>query len=79
MADDRHKTPGQTAEPIPRDMPDQQAAEGEDPWEAPVESTDAGERSDDVPDTDEAGTGRQGESRSDTAHPEHPEPEEPTG
>jgi hypothetical protein len=77
MADDRRETPGQTAEPIPRDMPDQQAAEGEDPWDiGPVD--DSGE-TEDVPDTDEAGTGRQGTRQPDTGHSDRPRPEEPTG
>ncbi|MGC0353683.1 hypothetical protein RKD25_000972 [Streptomyces sp. SAI-124] len=32
-----------------------------------------------MPDTDEAGTGRQGAPRSDTVHPEHPGAEESSG
>ncbi|MFE9020928.1 hypothetical protein ACFYNL_20505 [Streptomyces sp. NPDC007808] len=82
MADDRHGTPEQTTEPIPRDMPDQQAAPGEDPLDIPVdiaaEPTEDKE-ADDVPDTDEAGTGRQGSPQSGTAPVEDPQPEEPTG
>nr|WP_202458995.1 hypothetical protein [Streptomyces sp. SID5464] len=72
-------------------MPDQQADAGEDPWEVAPRFTGtgedrkddgneaedgAGEPADDVPDTDEAGTGRQGEPRSGTVHPEHPVPDE---
>lgn len=34
---------------------------------------------DDVPDTDEAGTGRQGVRQSGAVHPEHPAPEESPG
>ncbi|MEU6348534.1 hypothetical protein ABZ896_04320 [Streptomyces sp. NPDC047072] len=69
-------------------MPDQQAREGEDPWEvAPFvadgdqedEDSDASDAGTDVPDTDEAGTGRQGVPRTDTVHPEHPGPQESTG
>ncbi|MFH0519425.1 hypothetical protein ACHBTE_19910 [Streptomyces sp. M41] len=78
MADDRHETPGQTADPIPRDMPDQQATAGEDPWEIPVGPADDRKEPDDVPDTDESGTGRQGAPQSGTVHPEHPTPEEPS-
>lgn len=81
MADDRREAPEQPGGPVPRDLPDQQANEGEDPWEVPVEPAgDAAEgEGDDVPDTDEAGTGRQGASPSGAVHPEHPAPEEPTG
>ncbi|MFE0254138.1 hypothetical protein [Streptomyces sp. NPDC059010] len=79
MADDRRKAPGRAAEPVPKDLPDQQADTGEDPWEVPVEPPDGATEADDVPDTDEAGTGRKGTTRSDTVHPEHPEPEEPSG
>jgi hypothetical protein len=72
-------------------MPDQQADAGEDPWEVAPRFTGTGkdrkddeneaadgadEPADDVPDTDEAGTGRQGEPRSGTVHPEHPVPDE---
>jgi hypothetical protein len=72
-------------------MPDQQADAGEDPWEVAPRFTGPGkdrkddeneaadgadEPADDVPDTDEAGTGRQGEPRSGTVHPEHPVPDE---
>ncbi|MEV5427789.1 hypothetical protein [Streptomyces sp. NPDC052701] len=32
----------------------------------------------DVPDTDQAGTGRQGEARSGSVHPEQPVPDEPS-
>ncbi|MFJ7073968.1 hypothetical protein [Streptomyces sp. NPDC098781] len=78
MDDKRREAPGETPEPVPRDLPDQQATGGEDPWEVPVGPTDGATEADDVPDTDEAGTGRQGSSRSDTVHPEHPAPEEPT-
>ncbi|MGV4980545.1 hypothetical protein ACWC0C_26555 [Streptomyces sp. NPDC001709] len=65
--------------PVPRDMPDQQAGAGEDPWEVaagrPPEDDSA--PPDDVPDTDEAGTGPRGAPRSGTVHPEHPAPDEP--
>ncbi|KOV72179.1 hypothetical protein ADL00_06730 [Streptomyces sp. AS58] len=68
-------------------MPDQQAGEHEDPWEVPTPAAGRGARDDeraedgdaaasDVPDTDEAGTGRKGAPRSSTAHPEHPDPDE---
>ncbi|MFF3846801.1 hypothetical protein [Streptomyces sp. NPDC002328] len=94
MADHRLEGPGENGSPVPRDLPDQQATDGEDPWDvAPARADeedqgaggDAGDGgadteggpADDVPDTDEAGTGRQGAPHSATVHPEHPVPEEP--
>ncbi|WP_030247595.1 MULTISPECIES: hypothetical protein [unclassified Streptomyces] len=93
MTDHRLEGPGENGDPIPRDMPDQQADVGEDPWEvaprfkgtAKKDKTDeqdeaeagSGESADDVPDTDEAGTGRQGAPRQGAVHPEHPVPDEP--
>ncbi|MFB8247082.1 hypothetical protein ACFY3O_03840 [Streptomyces sp. NPDC001046] len=98
MTDHRLDAPGENGEPIPRDMPDQQADAGEDPWEvAPRFSADAkGDADDesandegpaddarepagDLPDTDEAGTGRQGAPSSGTEQTEHPVPDEPSG
>ncbi|GAA5061663.1 hypothetical protein [Streptomyces similanensis] len=87
MTDDHRAAPGENGAPVPRDMPDQQAQGDEDPWEAADRTAmaraarsepDAG---DDVPDTDEAGTGPGGGSPSAGAvHPEEqPEPEEPSG
>ncbi|MGJ3558425.1 hypothetical protein ACR6C2_03535 [Streptomyces sp. INA 01156] len=69
-----------------RDPPDQQAGEGEDPWEvAPaadeeesVKPDASGERRPDVPDTDEAGTGRRGAPHSASANPDQPVPDEPS-
>lgn len=82
--DHRLEGPGENGTPVPRDLPDQQAHEGDDPWEVgegraqgnTVDTTEAAEDEEDVPPTDEAGTGRQGSPQSDTAHPE---PEEPSG
>ncbi|MFC9076192.1 hypothetical protein ACFTY7_03910 [Streptomyces sp. NPDC057062] len=83
MTDRRQEGPGERSGPIPRDMPDQQAGEEEDPWDArPGRGSGKNaedERADDVPDTDEAGTGRRGGPRSGTIHPDHPEPDEPSG
>lgn len=77
MTEQRHKGPGETAAPVPRDMEDQQAHEGEDRWDARPVAEDAGaEAAADVPDTDEAGTGRQGAPHSGSVHPEHPVPDE---
>ncbi|MBK3647568.1 MULTISPECIES: hypothetical protein [Streptomyces] len=72
---DRHPT-GQNGEPVPRDLPDQQVTEGEDPLDVPLPAAEEDEPASGVPDTDEAGTGPQGERRSATVHPEHPAPEE---
>ncbi|MDH6213805.1 hypothetical protein [Streptomyces pseudovenezuelae] len=74
MADEHHKGPD--GGPVPRDLPDQQAREGEDPWEAAPGADAWDGAAEDVPDTDEAGTGRQGAARPATVHPEHPTPDE---
>ena len=84
MAEHRQEALGENGTPVPRDLPDQQADAGEDPWEAAAvpEPDDTGGEEDasatDVPDTDEAGTGRQGAPQSGAVHPEHPVPDEPS-
>ncbi|MFD6438012.1 hypothetical protein [Streptomyces venezuelae] len=69
--------------PVPRDPPDQQADGGQDPWEAAQETAGAdgkdAERGEDVPETDEAGTGRRGSGGQAGAQSEDPEPQEPSG
>ncbi|MFJ8630518.1 hypothetical protein [Streptomyces sp. NPDC093568] len=79
MDDHRREAPGESPDPVPRDLPDQQAGAGEeDPWEVPVKPPADDEEAEDVPDTDEAGTGRQGTPQpSGTARSEHPTPQEP--
>ncbi|WP_217143485.1 hypothetical protein [Streptomyces sp. AC627_RSS907] len=94
MTDHRLEGPGENGAPVPRDLPDQQAGTGEDPWDAapagtPPETPDTEDEEHtavaddtegtDVPDTDEAGTGRQGAPHSGTVHPEHPVPDESSG
>ena len=97
MTDHRQEGPGENGAPVPRDLPDQQAGAGDDPWEAAaptreqrehlqgLEDEEADERAEgeeaerDVPDTDEAGTGRQGAPHSGAVHPEHPVPDESPG
>ncbi|BCL25963.1 hypothetical protein ACFFS2_15525 [Streptomyces aurantiacus] len=84
-------TPEENDGPVPRDLPDQQVREGEDPWDvapavtgrregsdedAPESEQDTDADAADVPDTDEAGTGRQGAPHTSTVHPEDPGPEE---
>ncbi|MFJ7902026.1 hypothetical protein ACIQ6V_16310 [Streptomyces sp. NPDC096198] len=84
MTEERHEGPGEKPRPIPRDMPDQQARPTDDPWDIrtrredrPRTAEDAARTADDVPDTDEAGTGRRGAPHRGTVHPEHPAPDEP--
>ncbi|MFJ9624131.1 hypothetical protein [Streptomyces sp. NPDC101181] len=63
--------------PVPADMPDQQARDGEDPLDIPVPDRVAREA--DEPDPDEAGSGR-GAPLNAGAHPEsHPAPHESPG
>ncbi|MEU3949616.1 hypothetical protein [Streptomyces sp. NPDC029526] len=137
MSDHRLEGPGENGVGVPRDLPDQQAGAGEDPWEvapgaaqqaaddertgsereageenarthsaddsgseaaagadddAPAEGTGADTEADtasgtgtgtgaddDVPDTDEAGTGRRGAPHTGSPNPDHPVPEESPG
>jgi hypothetical protein len=87
VTDHRAEGPGENGAPVPRDLPDQQADAGEDPWDvAPglAARGDAGADEDedgpdtDVPDTDEAGTGRQGAPHASAANPDQPVPDEPS-
>ncbi|MFI6645390.1 hypothetical protein [Streptomyces sp. NPDC050504] len=82
MSGQRPEGPGSNGapapQPVPRDLPDQQAQTTGTPWESntnvPRHARD--ECPDpDVPDTDEAGTGRNTPS-SDNEHPERPAPDE---
>jgi hypothetical protein len=86
VTDHRLEGPGEHEDPIPRDMPDQQANESEDPWEVArtrvtddERDEDADDDTADLPDTDEAGTGRQGAPQSGAVNPEQPVPDEPSG
>ncbi|MER6621680.1 hypothetical protein [Streptomyces sp. NPDC000931] len=90
MTDHRLEGPGENGAGVPRDLPDQQAGPDEDPWEvAPAaaeresqkkadesEEPESGGAGSDVPDTDEAGTGRQGAPHSASPNPEQPVPDE---
>ncbi|MPY50617.1 hypothetical protein [Streptomyces acidicola] len=81
MTDHRQGGPGANGEPVPRDMPDQQAHGGDDPWDVVPEDGDPnGEATPatDVPDTDEAGSGRRGVPKPGSIHPEQPVPYEST-
>ena len=65
----------------PRDLPDQQVQEKEDPWDTPLPpSEDAEGKSDEsVPDPDEAGAGRGGAPEAGSGLDEDPVPDEPSG
>jgi hypothetical protein len=91
VTDHRDEGPGENGVGVPRDLPDQQAGSGEDPWEVapraaerkseekagvPDESEETSGGQADVPDTDEAGTGRQGAPHSASGNPEQPVPDE---
>ncbi|WP_109003685.1 hypothetical protein [Streptomyces rishiriensis] len=77
MAEHRLQGPGGNGARVPRDPPDQQADGGDDHWDV-AEPEDSQQAAEDVPDTDEAGTGRQGAPRAGSGPSENPEPEEPT-
>ncbi|MFJ8750143.1 hypothetical protein ACIREO_12545 [Streptomyces sp. NPDC102441] len=71
--------------PIPADLPDQQAQDGEDaldvilpPGGEPSEAEPDAESDPGNPDPDEAGSGRDA-ARNAGVHPEHPTPDESTG
>ncbi|WP_329025876.1 hypothetical protein [Streptomyces sp. NBC_00690] len=66
-------------EPLPRDPQDQQATSDhdEDPLAGPALSET--EDSEELPETDESGTGPRSGPRNGRIHPEHPIPDEPTG
>ncbi|MER6266519.1 hypothetical protein [Streptomyces sp900105755] len=73
----------QEGKPVPRDLPDQQAGSGQDPWEAadsarPEDRGDGDRPEPDLPDPDEAGAGPDGTPRSGSVHPESPVPDEPS-
>lgn len=72
--------------PIPRDMPNQQWQGGPERWDKVAErsasdaersASDADQPDDELPDTDESGTGKRGRAHSGGMHPEHPVPDEP--
>ncbi|MGW3634610.1 hypothetical protein ACWD7F_31420 [Streptomyces sp. NPDC005122] len=84
MSERRAEVPGNSggtpSKPIPRDLPDQQATSGEDPWDVVGDRAraDDDERPDpEIPDTDEAGTGRRGAPHSGSRRPAQPVPDEP--
>jgi hypothetical protein len=82
MTDRRPEDP-QTSKPVPKDMPDQQAKEGEDPLDlarpGALDEHTQDEPDESLPDMDETGAGRRGAPRSGGVHPEQPVPDEPSG
>ncbi|MGC9496093.1 hypothetical protein [Streptomyces sp. WG7] len=64
MTDHRLEGPGENGAPVPRDMPDQQAGTGDDPWEAAAptrEQLEQGQRPEDDQDGEaDGGTGDDG-------------------
>ena len=79
MADHRDEGPGEHDPPVPRDLPDQQAGTGDDPWDLDESDPTEGDDIPDTPDTDEAGTGRRGAPHASGVHPDQPVPDEPSG
>ncbi|MFD3573087.1 hypothetical protein [Streptomyces sp. NPDC058644] len=82
MSEEQPETRGEDETPVPRDLPDQQASDEEDHWEPDDESATTGNAphaDDDVPDTDEAGTGPRGTPHSQGALSDQPVPDEPSG
>lgn len=68
---------GDRAGAVPRDLPDQQAGEGTDDTAATPPGAVAESRDEDLPDTEETGTGPRAR-RPAGDDPDRPQPEEPT-
>ncbi|WP_369215855.1 hypothetical protein [Streptomyces flavofungini] len=83
MVERNPAAPGEDGEPIPRDLPDQQATDEHDPLDMDVAAADEGGKESsgkDVPQTDEGGTKRRNEGDSDqTALEDDPDAQEPSG
>ncbi|MFJ8079209.1 hypothetical protein RKD23_000927 [Streptomyces sp. SAI-170] len=77
MDDHRQDTPGGNGTPVPHDMQDQEAGT-DDRWDARPEPEPAGTPDEDVPDTDEAGTGRRGAPHAAGTRADQPVPDEPS-
>lgn len=71
MTEHRLEGPGENGDPVPRDLPDQQAGEGEDPWEAAPARREAENTDDDAEATD-------GDADDTTGPEDEPTPDEPT-
>ncbi|MEU4142464.1 hypothetical protein [Streptomyces parvulus] len=73
MTDHRQEGPGENGAPVPRDLPDQQAGAGDDPWEAAAPTREQrehlqGDPADAADRGEDAGTGDE-ESGEDAAEP----------
>lgn len=86
MTDRRPEDPrrhaAESGTPVPKDLPDQQAKEGEDPLDVPQPGPpdqQPDEPDESLPDMDETGAGRRGAPRSGAVHPEQPVPDEAPG
>ncbi|WP_405651412.1 hypothetical protein [Streptomyces sp. RK9] len=80
MSEQKPPSVGEDGPPVPRDLPDQQASDQEDPWDPDDDAARTGnapDTHDDVPDTDEAGTGRRGAPHAHGPGPDRPVPDEP--
>ncbi|OPF71367.1 hypothetical protein VT50_0234475 [Streptomyces antioxidans] len=78
MSDERRAEEREEQGVVPRDLPDQQAQSGPDHLDV-AGAGDEPDEVDDVPETDESGTGRQGRPQTGSVHPEQPVPDEPSG
>ncbi|MDT0409093.1 MULTISPECIES: hypothetical protein [Streptomyces] len=78
MGEQPPKAPGEHGRPlVPRDLPDQQRTPGEDPLD--VSPPPARDGSEELPDTDEGGTGRAGRPHTGDARGTGPAPQESSG
>nr|WP_203614166.1 hypothetical protein [Streptomyces rochei] len=71
--------PWEAAAPTREQLEQGQRTEDADDADADAADDEDGTGGTDVPDTDEAGTGRQGHPHSGAVHPEHPVPDESSG
>ncbi|GAA1258220.1 hypothetical protein [Streptomyces javensis] len=78
MSDDRRPEEREERGGIPRDLPDQQAQDGPDHLDV-ADADHESDDTDDIPETDESGTGRRGRPQTGSVHPEQPVPDEPSG
>jgi hypothetical protein len=80
VTEHRLEGPGENGDPVPRDLPDQQAGEGEDPWEAaPASARRKAEETDGDGNGTDDGTTADDTAADDTTGPEdEPTPDEPT-
>ncbi|MDQ0809336.1 hypothetical protein QFZ63_001050 [Streptomyces sp. B3I7] len=71
MSEHRLEGPGENGDPVPRDLPDQQAGAGEDPWEAAPAHREA-------EDDGDTGADETGGADETTGPEDAPTPDEPT-